>query len=445
MTAYLRYLKGSIWDFLLLAVAASSATAVVESGFWCGDALIEAPLVLLAGVLAVLAVLYLLSYDRRTILIALPLVPVLCAAAIGLSTLAWEGAPFEDVAGNPCLALLILILTTLAVYLLSRRRGGIVALAAIGILVCGYVQFVYHENHVLPVVLFFLSCLAIFAYRYYERTQLLAPAIVRVRRGAASGLAWAGAVVALAVALCCYGVVAVIDPPTIDVKLLRDYIALPEIDMRGVADSTPLDDEEQHSDDRNEEQELSSNVDDEQDDESEEGEGGASEGNSTSNEQLQESFDETASDAGFMAISYDAPLFPLIVLLVVVVLVSPWLIKLALRRRWYAKVCALDPSRQVEAFYRFFLARFGRMKLGREAHLTPNEYALASSGLLDAFVTPDGRGFASVTDAFTRVYYGRHEAGEDDVACCRDFYRAFYPNCKRHLGVIGYVLRFFRL
>lgn len=444
MGPYVQYLRESVWDFILLAVLASSATVLVESGFVCGDALIAAPVALVAEVVVVLAALYALSYTKRTISIAVVAVPVLSVVALWASTLFWDGAPFEDVAGNPCLALLVAIVTTVAVYLLTRARGGIVALAALGILVCGYVQFIFKENHVAAVVLFFLSCLAAFVYRYYQRTQVLS------RRGSSRfgrsfGLCCAGAAAMLALAVAGYGIVAAIDPPTIEPKLLREYIALPEIDMRGIADTTLLDDESRQSEEENDEEELSSNEGDDQSDETEEGAGGEGEGESSPDEVTQENFDESATDAGFMMITYDAPTFPLFVLLIAIVLVAPWLVKLALRRRAYAQICALPPEGQVESLYRFFLKRFDRMKIGRADHLTPTEYAASSAQLLDAFATEDGRDFSDVTDAFVKTYYGGRAPTDDQVGLCHAFYRPFYRNCKRHLGVVGYVLRFFRL
>ena len=221
--SFVNYLRSCIFEFLLMCVLTISASGLVASGFVSGDAFIDAVVPLVATCVVSVVLLYCFAYSKRTAMAGVAAVVVLTIAAVFVASGFWNGSSiFADEPGNPCPPLLACIVTTVAVFLLSRRRAGQVALVICAVIVIGYLQFVFAEFRVAFVVALVFSLVCTLMYRYFLQSRPVS------KRGLKS--------LAIAFGSCCMAcllfvglsvgvyaaVIAPINPPTMEIKLIKE-------------------------------------------------------------------------------------------------------------------------------------------------------------------------------------------------------------------------------
>lgn len=354
---------------------------------------------------------------------------------------------FADEVGNPCPPLLACILTTVAAYLLSRSRPGTVILAVAGVLVVGYLQFIYVENHVASAVMLLTSCGVVLAFRNYTHSRSEAGQHAQRALAALGGCV---AVVVVILGLSCgfyAAVVAPLDPPTVDVKLIKEYLALPQVDMTGIADTSPTkDDQTTQNEDDNEE--IASGTSSEKADTGDEGQGME---DSPADGADHDEYSEDADDAQYNPQTHTLPpvasaaLWVLLAVLIAAAIVGIVRFKISRRSKRLRALLKSPPQERVSSAYLFALKRFKRMGVPDIGTHTPLEYAAAAAPFADEFAGDKPGSFAALTQAYTAVCYGKAQPTEEQLEQTKLFLEQFYSRSKAQLGKLKYALNFFFL
>lgn len=258
-------------DFLLALVLSVALSYAVLSGFDASLGLrmhfgLEA---LLAGVFLLVCYAGAWSRGMRAASIVVALVYGIAAVVVALamappevSALA-EGS-VNDVEGNYAIFVVVLLVTALVVYLLSRSRAGSVALALIAVFVCGIVQYLFRdwlfsEGGLIDFMVVLATGVALVVYQRYR----IGIAKSKQRSGPAFGL---GALVGLLVATVSMGCAAllfclVIAPMNLSTPVLKPFehhIVPPIVDYTGAYDQYLVEDPERFSSLLNEREDATS-------------------------------------------------------------------------------------------------------------------------------------------------------------------------------------------
>ena len=243
-----------------------------------------------------------------------------------------------------------------------------------------------------------------------------------------------------------FGIDALFHPQALELKPFKEYFALEQVDVMGIANSTSVDNEDK----------TSSNTDDTTTPEGGEQDEGEPDETPPDNQQSQGSptegsmmtYTQEALEDSFEVIAYGLEWWQqfLLALLIVLVIVVPVVVKKLLRWRWHKNVLAKRPEEQVADFFLFFLSRLGRIGLGKPDSVTALAFARNSDASLRAFEeAAGGVTVAELSDVYTRCAYGAKDVDEQTAGRFEQFYRSFYKSCRKHVGFFRYLYKFFRL
>lgn len=446
------YFKSIIGEFIILWMTTWALAYNVECGFVTGDGYLKNPALLMLIVAGVLAVLYAVSYSKRTLVIGLPLCIVALVVALVICVVASGGQNvFNDVEGNLFLFVVIAIIVSALCFAASRARWGTIALAVVGAITCCLIEFMYEEYHAVPMVIFVLAAMALVIYQQYRR-GLKGTDTVRSAFGSATGLAiGVAAIVGLLGVGIFFVVVAPLNPPAQEIKLFTEYLALEELPRRGTNAELAITDPDLTSTLTNEEEQEA------QQDEEQEDEQDANQDEGTQMNPLSSSMQSVGQAVGYAADTtveafnlFTSQLKPwqwvLLIILLILLLLSPIFIKKGLRKRFYNNALESSPRDYVKQLYERFMRDFDRMGIKRNAQATPYEYAYNNDKALMDFSENDaGASFALITLIFMKASFGTDPLTAADILACDGFYRSFYRNCRVHVGRLRYVRLFFRL
>lgn len=450
MMRFGRFMMRRLGDLMLSLAIAATASGLVATAFWSGDAFVSKPW-LVAGVsLVALLFLNVASYNKVTLAFGVVGIPLLAAMVLFAAAQSWTGeGMFADQVGNPCPPLLSTMVTTTVVYLLLRRRGGTVVLLALCVTLVGYLQFVYAEHHVIMSVALLLFCVVAIAFRMY--IQSCEDASWELR-GALTALGSSLLSVAVVTTVCCglyVAVIAPLDPPTLEVKMIKEYLALPQVDLTGVANDTPVENEDQTTKNPSEDEGRSSGQ--ASPDDLDEGDAGFGAHELAEQGASLDDLDADAQDSEYRPQTHTMPplsqilLWLLLALLVVGIVVGAVRGKVWLRNRRLQRMLQQPPSQQVTQAYLFALEGFAKLKVPGPRGQTPLEYAASITPFIEEFSQVGGADFTSLTHAYAAVAYGNAEPTDAQIEGVRMFLEGFYEGCRRQLGKFKYVLKFFFL
>ncbi len=176
MRQYLRY---GFWDFVLCTLISIGLSMAVLSGFIIDD--LDRRLPMLIVVSAVLTFVCLLAAYNRATSIAGILAGI--ALAVILLVISWRSSMFSNDEGNETLIFYIVaVLMALAVFLICRRRAGIIVLFIAGNIVYAGASFLEFPCRLWAYLLFLAAVAAIFFY-----TRMSAPSCSPIRGKCAFG------------------------------------------------------------------------------------------------------------------------------------------------------------------------------------------------------------------------------------------------------------------
>jgi len=426
---------------MLLVLMTCCFARTILSGFYTPDYLYD-DIALLAAFAAVLCVLLLLgAYNRRASVIAIIVFAAGFASFIIVARTSDVGNIFSDVPNNPYLYFVLVLLSAVGIFLLSRSVGGCAALFAGGAVILCMIRFLYETDHLIEFLLFLFAAGAMYIFRNY-RSNALASRTARPVFGRAAAT---GAVLcALTIAIGCglfFAVVQPIDPPAHDLKLITRYMSLPTLEKLGVADRTEIPDDELESRNTNEnEQSAKEGKNDPED--------APSDADKDAEKDTRDKANPLSLDSSrnpfFRVISFlnkRLGIFTLPILVAVAILCAV-LIKLYRRKRWIKSLTSRGGDEQVKEMYAYYMKKFRFMKINKPPEYTLLEFAARAHPTLERFDAP-GASFRELTDIYVKSCYGTEPVmGEEVTKYCR-FHEKFYANCRAYLGGFRYTVKFF--
>lgn len=456
------FLRASVLDLLLVLVVSVGLVFTVSYAFESAPDIRGNVAVDTALVLPMLVILFAGSWSKRAmapsaaaaVIYAIVVIGV-CVAMKPADVPLFVDAQVNDVAENPLIFGFIAMVVPAVVYLLSRRRAGMVVMFIAAVVACGAVQFLYRdwttsEPGLACALVVLLACGALFVFQGYRRS------IYQVKRLEKTAFAQATAFAAGIVGVCLlisvgvfYGLVAPAELTTPEIKPFEDYYTRPVIEYSGVYDENQVDNPD-----------LATNkTNDEQNDSNQDAEGGRDSqspnenqetgGNPVSNFiQQMTSFDATDWSQQFMAISYEqlrlgALIF---VLLAAAIITAVVLLKRRMRERRLQKLASEPYPVRIWTIYEFLTNRFARLGIKRPETLTLMEFAMATRSTMAPFARGTGDvDFLALTLIYQRACYDEGRITEDDWKACERFYRAFFANAHAHVGHLRWIRDFWRM
>ena len=447
------YLKSAIWDFVLVLTASSGLCYTLLNCFYTAPDLQYGPIPAVICAVVTLA-LFAVSSSRKSLCIGVPILVVATIGVwIGAASMTPGGAYLDDTESNYLIFAMCTTLTASGCYVLSRRVGSAALLFIAGSFLTALVQFLYQRFDALWAIVFVASSLALIVFKNY---QLALRASTSVRKIAfAPGFAVALATTAVAVGLGCgiwFGVIAPLDPPAAQIKLITEHRALETIRVKGVADLYQIPNLDMTSDQTNDDERTTDDI-----KESPNGRHVEATGNEDA-ENDPEDADKVAgsafsginldmTDDMFDFLNYEQVHIALAIaaLLVVAAIVAYFVGRRVRRNRRLERVKQLPPSEQVRILYPFIVSKFERLGWGVVPGQTLSDYALANAATVEQFDAAAGVSFAELTQDYQASAYGGHELGVEASERLSSYYNAFWKACRRKLGSFRYFFKSFRL
>lgn len=455
------FLRGAIPDFLLVVVASVALAYTVSYAFESAPDLRSNVLAVTGLCAPMAAILFAGSWSKRAAAFAAAGACAYAAVVMGVfasmlpaDVPMFVDAQIYDVAENPVIFGIVCLVVPAAVFLLSRRRAGVVVLVAAGVLALGVVQFLYRDwltdqPGLAASMVAFVALGAQFVFQSYRSS------VTSVRRLERTAFGTATAFSVGIVGLCAlvgaglyFGVVALFGLQTPEIKLFEDYYFRPVVEYSGVYDQQQVDDPELST----------SALNDELDESNQDAEGGEQEQSPDENDavgsnpvsvivQQLSSFDIANWAQEFATTNYETIRLTALVALVAAVaaIVAAVLFQRSRRERRLRRIAGEPPSRRVWELCGFLEKRFGRLGIRRPDTLTPLEFALASRQQLAPFARGTGGvDCLALTLIYQRACYGTG-ASEEDYAAVERFYRAFFANARAYVGGVRWLYWFWRM
>lgn len=456
------FLRAAVGDFALVLVASVGLVLTVSFGFESAPVLRGNTFIVTAAIVPLLVILYAGAWSKRAAVFAAIGTVLYCAIILGVCVAAqpyqidlFTDGVINDDPQSYVIFGLVLAITPIIVYLLSRRRVGMVVLVVAAIVACGFIHLLYRDwgevnggEAVTVVVLVAVGALLVFQ-RYRANAYQ-----VRHLESTAFGAAFAYAVVTSAVccsigALLFFAVIAPLNLQTAEIRPFMDYFYRPVVEYTGVYDTSYVEDPDT----------VTSALNDQVSYTNQEAEGGAESLSPDSADaaganpvasalEQMAAFDITSWLQEFMAISYErfrAGAVFVVVAIVALLIVAAFLQRY-LRRRRVVKLESQPLEYRIWSLYGFFCKRLRRLGYGKPDYMTPMEYAFATTASLPQFAQDtDGVDFVDVTLAYQRACLDEGRATDEDWQECKRFYRPFFRNARLQMGGLRWLKYFWRM
>ncbi|MGN0077422.1 MAG: hypothetical protein ACI36V_01400 [Coriobacteriales bacterium] len=454
------FLRSSAVDFALVLVVAVSLVMTVSFGFESAPELRGNPLVAAALCAPLLLALFGGSWSKRAVVPSAVL--AVLVAAVELAVLGALGSEPLFVDGVLCdspgcylVFGFVAAAVPVLVFLLSRRRVGVLALLVASALSCAFVQFMYRDwVSDEPGTAVFLVCMvaagALMVFQSY-REGLYGSVKAGQARFALAGLFACGlsSVCVLAGAALFVGIVSQLGLGTPSIRPFQDYYKRPVIEYTGVFSQQPAQDPS-----------ITTNqVSDEESDANRQGPGGIQsdapdqieDANASPIDQLVQavsSFDMSSWLEGFSAVSYQQLLLDNLPWIALAILAVLALVLLWRRQRQarLARMAEKPAEWRVWFLYHWLLERFHRLGISKPDNSTPLEFAMATRAQLEPFARGTGGvDFLAVTLAYQRACFGSADEPDEDCRLVEAYYRAFFKNARDYVGGAKWLLKFWRM
>ena len=456
------FMRAAIGDFLLVLVVSVGLVLAVSYAFNSVPDVRGNVLVVAAIAIPLLAVLFAGSWSKRAIApacagaIAYAVVVIAACAALTPSDVPLlVDAQINDAPESPLIFGVVALTVPAVVYLLSRRRAGMIVLLVAAVIAVGSVQFLYRDwataEAGVPVSLAVI--VALFALLVFQSYRTGVRQVKRLERTAfARATLFAVATALACVALAALAYVLLIAPlglTTPEIKPFQDYYTRPVIEYTGVYDEQQVDNPD-----------ITTNrTNDEDNDSNQDAEGGDQDRSPDNNDEqgsspvasLVESltsFDINDWNQQFTAVSYEQlRLGALIAVLIAVALVvAAILIQRSRRERRLRKLAGDTLEVRIWSIYDFLIGRFAKLGIKRPETLTLMEFAMSCRAQMASFSRgAGGVDFLALTLIYQRACYDKGRVTEQDWLAVERFYRAFFKNARVFVGWRRWLREFWRI
>ena len=442
------YLRLSVWEILLVGVAAVSLTYTLLDSFYIDPALQYSPV---PGVLAAVLIvaLFLAAWNRRSARIGGVVIALCCIVGLFVSTALSDTSLLTDTEENYFYFALVCVIGPLVTFGLSRMRWGTAVLFGVGSFVCAWMQFFYEFDEFLWTILFIISAAMLIIYKNYQLSARQATSVRRLSFSAGFGVSVLA--VALSAGLACavwFGIIAPLGPEALEIKLIQEYRALetqlvlgtsaeemtPNMDL--TSDQT-IDLERTTDDLWEDESGRQMDAPEDDPDEAEEEESGSVTGfNMQSVQEIYEliTYDE---DTRNWAIG--------VLVLVVLLIVGYFVGRRIYRTKRLERFQQLPNDEQVQAIYLFVMKKMKRIGYAVPEGVTLLEFSRNNAETLRAFQEESGVGFDEVTSMYVSSVYGKRIPTDGEALRAGEFYRSFWKVARKKLGNVKYFFKSFFL
>lgn len=441
------FIKPRIADLLLCTLLTTCLTLAVRSGFYLAEPYESSILLLVAGGLILQLLLFLLSYNRKTVAAGIILFLGLFIYAIRYAA---ANDPLGDETKNSIyIFCLILIISGILVMLLSRTRLGLLFLFIAGNLLIAGAIFLQFPVSAWASLLFVFGCAALYLYRFYLHS------VKAIRLGKVQPIRYAcqtgaACLIALMLATGLYeGIIRPLNPPTQELLLTQKLKSMNLLHVLGVAAIREVTDPnlvateqpDQTLYDRDEEEAPTG-------EESKE-EGTMEESTQENPETGDEVTDEEQDLRDANAIWYQLipkSMLLRIILGLILAAVAAFASRILIRKRWHTTVQGLSGAEQVINYYGLFYQGMRSTGIAREEIRTLREYADTMGSAMDTWTT-NGVSFQELIPIYERVIYGgpdSQEVSDQELALFNSYYAGFYKTLRKRAGILKYYLCIWR-
>ena len=442
------YLRLTVWEILLVCVAAIALTYTMLDSFYISPTLQYSPW---PGVIAafIVVALFLAAFNKRSARIGGALIAVLCLGGILVSVALSPENFMYDTEDTYFFFTVVCIIVPLLTFALSRSRVGTALLFALGCFICAWMQFFYAFDELVWTIVFIVAGAMIIIFKNYQLAARTATSVRSLSFSAGFGVS-AGAV-ALAAGIACviwFAVIAPLDPGALEIKLITEYRALETYEVIGTSSVEMTPNMDLTSDDTNDEERTTDDV-------LEAENGRAITVPPGTGQDSQE--EETGSFSGvdissvfqaFDVTTYDEPLdyWPLLLLLLIPIAIVGYFVgRRVYRTRRLKNIQQLPYDEQVETLYLFFVKKLRRVGYDVPEGVTLIEFARNNEATLAAFRECSGIGFDELTAVYVGVTYGKRPALASEALLFARFYEGFWKAARKKLGNVKYFFKSFRL
>lgn len=442
------YAKQAVWEFLLVACVSTALGYTLLNGFYIEPGLQHSAV---PGVVCVAATaaLFALNRDSSTRFIggiAFGVVVVGClGAAAGLS----GEYVTADVEGNWFLFLLLLLAQAIICFLLARTRTGCALLFAAGAFACALIQFFYERNELLWALLFVLAALMLVIYKNFQTSARGATSVRKVSFAAGFGVAAvAAAACALVASAVFFGIIAPLNPPAKQIKLVTEYRALETLPVQGTSSTFLTPNMDLTSDNTNSAERTTDDL-----RQSEDGRPMPAKPKGDA------SVEEEENSGGFMGVDLNSITRAfdfqtnqrqawglLLFLLLIPLAIAAYFVGRRLwRKRRVGRIRQLDETSQVRELYLFLVEHLARVGFAIPPGSTPLEFARNNAQSLERFDVEGQGSFEDLTRDYAKVVYGGQKADAAAADRAAKYYLGFWKAARKQLGNMRYLLKSFRL
>jgi hypothetical protein len=440
-----KYLKYSIWDYVLCILMTVGLTINVFQAFYLPAGLAANIIWLFVLVSSIFLILFLCGYSKRTIAISIVVFIILTIfTLIYIKKSEIFAIISTDPEANSHMYYAIVAIFAFPVFLLSRSRIGTALLFILGTYVLTVVVFLGYEHFLWGFLLFLWASATMWAYKTYQHNAFHT---MTAKTSFASFFAIAGLLMALTLGLGFAIYIAQIEPldlPTRELKLITRLQSLEILEKTGVSSKRILIDPDQST-------RLTDDTKRTSQQEEKEAEDLQTDVESPQPDQILpdiqiDRIDPEDNRRELYAVRYTQrfPGFYYLIILIPLIIVAIIWSKFCLRRHWYRKNLQKSRKNQIIDFYHYYMKKFKWLGLEKRESDTPLEYVNRSGQRLKRF-TQGGVDMEHLTDIYIKTNYGDMEVSDGEYESYISFHQGFYRNCRTYLGSFRYALRFFVL
>jgi glucan phosphoethanolaminetransferase (alkaline phosphatase superfamily) len=336
---------------------------------------------------------------------------------------------------------MIVLFTSLAVFLCSRFRLGSLIIFGIGTFIFAAIEFLYTPHLYVAFFIYLIASATFIALKYYKYNDEAKPRGVITTVISALIFCLVAALLSSGIY---FGIIKPNAPPPHELKLITVKMALPVIKKTGIADSFEQENKKKLTSEND-------NIEDSSKDNSKEDNKTKKDINNDQ-KQSEKSLDENTpsildmtKDALFIVYNFlkdNIWLLLVLIVLIVAFVIASFYFKIYSRRKWIENVKASDNATQAKLIFLFALKRIKRVKkkIGRGETLL--EFGERMNEELPLFNSDDVT-FAELCDTYCNLIYGGKMP--EDTACQKflSYYDKFYQNLRTQMGRWKYARIFF--